>query len=105
MKIIDTAGSAMWRIQQRSVVTRATGRVTHSVLDDKLRDFHRQMTATKNPDDSGYYAAGRAMIQRYERGFAEIRDFSRSYTSGIQNARMTDAQIEDLIERMNITPR
>ena len=54
---------------------------------------------------SGFYAEGRAQVREYIEGFRDIRDMARNYAGRVQNARMTDAQIEALIERMNTMPR
>ena len=106
MKIIDTSGSLQWRMRQRSDITRATGRTSgDQVLQSKLRELHRRVTTTRLPQADGFYREGRAMLQMYKQGFSDIRDFTRMYSSGVQNARMSDEEIDDIIERMNLTPR
>ena len=54
---------------------------------------------------SAFYAEGRAQVREYIEGFRDIRDAARNCAGRVQNARMTDAQIEALIERMNTMPR
>ncbi len=106
MKIIDTAGSLLWRMRQRSEMSRATGQyVGDQTLNNKLRELHRLTTTTRHPEVDGFYADGRAALQMYGQGFSDIREFNRAYASGIQSARMTDEEIEEMIERMNLTPR
>lgn len=106
MKIIDTSGSLLWRLRQRSELSRATGQFTgNTALRDKLAEFRSAMVTTRTPAQQGYYKEGRASLQMYEASFSDIQDFSRAYTSGVQNARMTDEEIEQMIERMNLTPR
>lgn len=106
MKIIDTSGSLLWRLRQRNEMARATGQFTgNTALRDKLSELHRSTVTTRTPAHEGYYKEGRASLDLYENSFSEIHDFTRAYTSGIQNARMTDEEIEQMIERMNLSPR
>lgn len=106
MKIIDTSGSLLWRLRQRNESARATGQFTgDQTLRQKLSELHRATTTTRTPASDGYYSQGRSNLEMYEEGFSNINDFSKAYTSGIQNARMTDEEIEQMIERMNLTPR
>ena len=106
MKIVDTSGSLMWRMRQRSEMSRATGQFAgDQTLRDRMRELHRITTTTRHPVVDGFYAEGRASLDRYRRGFMETQDFNEAYTSSLQNARMTDQEIEDLIERMNLSPR
>ena len=106
MKIVDISGSLMWRMRQRSDVAQATGRNTvDNTLRNKLRELHRTVTTTHTPADNNFYAEGRAKLRFYRQGFVDIRAFNNAYTSAVQNARMSDEQIEALIARMNMTPR
>jgi hypothetical protein len=106
MKIIDTSGSLLWRLRQRSEMSRATGQFTgNTALREKLSELHRATVTTRTPALEGYYKEGRSNLGLYENGFSEINDFAKAYTSGLQNARMTDEEIEQMIERMNLTPR
>ncbi len=106
MKIIDTSGSLLWRLRQRGETARATGQFTgNSALRDKLSELHRATVTTRTPLMEGYYKEGRANLELYENGFSDVNDFAKAYTSGLQNARMTDEEIERMIERMNLTPR
>jgi hypothetical protein len=57
------------------------------------------------PADSGHYAKGRAQLEVYSRSFVDIREFSYRHAVGLQNARMTDADIEQVILRMNMSHR
>ena len=70
-----------------------------------MRELHRQTTTTMTPAASGNYAEGRAALKFYRQGFVNIDAFTDSYTRSMQNARLSDKEIEDLIERMNLTPR
>lgn len=106
MKIIDTSGSLLWRLRQRSEMARATGQFTgNTALRDKLAELHRATVTTRTPAQEAYYKEGRANLELYKNGFSDIKDFSKAYASGLQNARMTDEEIEQMIERMNLTPR
>jgi len=105
MKIIDTSGSLLWRLRQRSEMSRATGHVGNTVLKDKLAELHRATVTTRVPAQDGHYKEGRANLDLYEQSFSDIKAFTKEYASGIQNARMTDEEIERMIERMNLTPR
>ena len=106
MKIVDISGSLMWRMQQRSDVAQAKGRNTvDNTLRNKLRELHRTVTTTHTPADSNFYAEGRSNLAFYRQGFVDIRAFNNAYASAVQNARMSDEQIEALIARMNFTPR
>jgi hypothetical protein len=106
MKIVDTSGSLMWRMKQRTETARVTGTNTvDNTLRNKLRELHRQQTTIRMPADSNFYAEGRSTLKFYQQGFVDIRSFNNAYTSAVQNARMTDEQIEALIARMNLTPR
>jgi len=106
MKIVDTSGSLMWRMRQKSGMARVTGQVTvDQTLKNKLRELHREVSTTRVPADSNFYAEGRSRIAFYRQGFVDIRQFNNAYTSAVQNARMTDEAIESLIARMNLTPR
>ena len=106
MKIIDTSGSLLWRLRQRGQMARATGQFTgNTALRDKLSELHRTTVMSRTPAQEGYYKEGRATLDLYESSFSDINDFSKAYTSGVQNARMTDEDIEQMIERMNLTPR
>ena len=66
---------------------------------------HRLTTTTMTPASSGNYAQGRATLKFYQQGFVNIDAFNDAYTRSMQNARLSDKEIEDLIERMNLTPR
>ncbi len=96
----------MWRMRQRSQVAHATGRNTvDNTLRNKLRELHHEVTTTRTAADTNFYAEGRARLEFYRSGFVDIRAFNNAYTSAVQNARMSDEQIEVLVARMNLTPR
>jgi len=106
MKIVDTSGSLMWRMRQRNDMAQVTGKSTvDNTLRSKLRELHHEVTTTRVPADTNFYAEGRERVEFYRRGFVDIRAFNNAYTSAVQNARMTDEQIQALVSRMNMTPR
>ena len=106
MKIVDTSGSLMWRMRQRNMSAHATGQyLGDQTLRNKLRELHRMTTTTIHPSSGGFYAEGRSNLEYYRQGFARIEAFNEAYTSSMQNARLTDEEIEELIERMNMTAR
>ena len=106
MKIVDTSASMLWRMpkgRQKSLATPASQ--VDQTLRSKLRELHRMTTTTMTPASSGNYAEGRAALKFYQQGFVNIDAFNDAYTRSMQNARLSDKEIEDLIERMNLTPR
>ena len=106
MKVVDSVASSVWQVRPRQGVPQVAGTVgKDGALASKLREFHRVTTTVRTPAMSGFYAEGRAQVREYIEGFRDIRDVARSYSGRVQNARMTDAQIEALIERMNTMPR
>lgn len=85
---------------------RATGQpLVNTALRDKLSELHRMTVTSRTPAMEGYYREGQANLRMYQASFSDINDFNKAYTSGIQSARMTDEEIEQMIERMNLTPR
>ena len=70
-----------------------------------VSDRIASMNRTQNPADSGFYREGRAQLQAYTRSFVDIREFSYRHSVGLQNARMTDEDIEQVILRMNMSHR
>lgn len=105
MKIVDSVASSVWQYRPRPGVPQASETIgKDGALASKLREFHR-VTTIRTPAMSGFYAEGRAQVREYIEGFRDIRDVARNYAGRVQNARMTDAQIEALIERMNTMPR
>ena len=106
MKIVDTSGSLMWRMPQRRELSRASGQFTgDQTLRNKLRELHQITTTIRHPVVDGFYAEGRANLVLYKQGFIDTQAFTEAYNSSMQNARLTDQEIVDLIERMNMTPR
>ncbi len=99
---MDTSGSLMWRMRQRGDMAGATGQVTG---EQTIRKRHEITTTTRDLKAEIFYSDTRSNIELYGRGFADIRAFSDAYNQSIRNARMTDQEIEDLIERMNLSPR
>jgi hypothetical protein len=85
---------------------RATGQyMGDQTLRNKLRELHRISTTTIHPSASGFYAEGRSNLEYYRQGFVRIEAFNDAYTSSMQNARLTDEEIDELLERMNLTAR
>ena len=74
-------------------------------MQNKLRELHRMTTTTLTPSDTNFYSEGRSNLSMYKQGFATIKSFADAYSSSLQSAKMTDQEIESLIERMNLTPR
>jgi hypothetical protein len=106
MKIVDTSGSLMWRMRQSNSSARATGQyMGDQTLRNKLRELHRISTTTIHPSAGGFYAEGRSNLEYYRQGFVKIEAFNEAYTSSVQNARLTDEEIDELLERMNLTAR
>ena len=106
MKIVDTSGPLRWRVGSRNTLPRATGQsVVDQTLRNKLRELHRMSTTIMGPSASGFYAAGRSNLEYYRQGFVQIEAFNDAYRSSMQNARLTDEEIVDLLERMNLTAR
>ena len=106
MKIVDTSAAMLWRRPQGSrKVVASGGNQVDQTLRNKLRELHRRTTTTMVPAASGNYAEGRAALKFYRQGFVNIDSFNDAYTRSMQNARLSDKEIEDLIERMNLTPR
>jgi hypothetical protein len=106
MKIVDTSGSLMWRLRQRNVPVRVPGQyVGDQTLRNKLRELHRLSTTTLKPSASGFYAEGRSNLKYYRDGFVKTQAFDEAYRSSMQNARLTDEEIVELLERMNMTAR
>ena len=110
MKIVDTASSLLWSMQNsgrnrtRKAVAEPGGEV-NPTLRNKLRELHRLSTTTMKPVASGYYAEGRQSLNFYKEGFVQIDAFNDAYRSSMQNARLSDKEIIDIIEKMNLTPR
>ena len=106
MKIVDTTGMLFWRVNQPSTVKRSGSQASPDrTLHNKLREAHAQATTTATPASSGYYTEGRANLKMHVQGFVETRAFTEAYSSSLQSAKMTDQEIEALIERMNLTHR
>ena len=110
MKIVDTSSSLLWSMQNsararsRKPVAQPSAEVNQTVRH-KMRELHRLTTTTMKPVASGYYAEGRKTLSFYEQGFVQIDAFNDAYRSSMQNARLTDQEILDIIEKMNLTPR
>lgn len=106
MKIVDTTGMLFWRVNQPGTLKRAGSQLSaDQTLQSTLRRPHRQATTTMTPASSAYYAEGRSNLKAQLQGFVDSRAFTEAYSSSLQSAKMTDQQIESLIERMNLTPR
>ncbi len=106
MKIVDTSAAMLWRMPQgRRKAIAAPANQVDQTLRSKMRELHRLTTTTMTPASSGNYAQGRATLKFYQQGFVNIDAFNDAYTRSMQNARLSDKEIEDLIERMNLTPR
>jgi hypothetical protein len=106
MKIVDTSGLMMWRLGQRSVSPRAPAQYKgDQTLRNKLRELHRLSTTTLHPSSSGFYAEGRSNLGHYREGFVKIQAFDEAYRTSMQNARLTDEEIHELLEQMNMTAR
>jgi len=104
VKIADASSARIWRIERMQ--PRAGSAATQeSKMYRKVSDRLAAMYVTVTPADTGYYAAGRNQIESYSRSFVDIREFSYHHSVGLRNARMTDAEIEALIERMNLSHR
>lgn len=105
MKIIDTSVQVMWNLRRRSSVPRVGPVEDNPAMKSQLRKLHRISTTTIKPGDTNFYAEGRSNLAMYKEGFATIKSFTDAYSTSLQSARMTDQEIESLIERMNLTPR
>ena len=106
MKIVDTTGMLFWRVNQPGALKRAASQASvDRTPHNALRRPHMRATTTMTPAATGYYAEGRANLKTHLQGFVETRAFSEAYSSSLQSAKMTDQEIEALIERMNLTPR
>jgi len=110
MKIVDTSSSLLWSMQNsarnrtRKSVVDPSGQVDQT-LRNKLRELHHITTRTMTPVAGGYYSEGRESLNFYEQGFVQIDAFNDAYRSSMQNARLTDQEILEIIEKMNMTPR
>ena len=110
MKIVDSSSALLWSMQRsarrgpRKPVAQPNAQVDQT-LRNKMRELHRLSTTTMKPDASGYYAEGRKTLSFYQQGFVQIDAFNDAYRSSMQNARLTDKEILDIIEKMNLTPR
>ena len=110
MKIVDSSSALLWsmrnsaRTRSREPVAQPHGQVDQT-LRNKTRELHRLTTTTMKPDATGYYAEGRKTLHYYQQGFVQIDAFNDAYRSSMQNARLTDKEILDIIEKMNLTPR
>ncbi len=60
---------------------------------------------TVTPATTGYYLEGRRNLESYSRSLVDIRESAYGTGLTLRNARMTDEQIENLINQMNLTPR
>ena len=60
---------------------------------------------TVTPATTGYYLEGRRNVESYTRSLVDIRESAYGTGLTLRNARMTDEQIENLINQMNLTPR
>ena len=96
----------LWHMPQgrRKAVAGPVNQVDQT-MGNKMRELHRLTTTTMTPASSGNYAEGRATLKFYQQGYVNIDAFNDAYTRSMQNARLSDKEIEDLIERMNLTPR
>ena len=110
MKIVDSSSALLWSMQHsarnrpRKPVAQPNGQVDQT-LRTKMRELHRLTTTTMKPATNGYYAEGRKTLNFYQQGFVQIDAFNDAYRSSMQNARLTDKEILDIIEKMNLTPR
>ena len=96
----------MWRLRQEDRSARATGKLGGADdLARKLGELKRMTTTTRTPAIDNYYEAGRANLEMYEEGFSDIRGYTYASEVTLKNARLTDAEIMEIIERMNLTPR
>ncbi len=104
MKIVDASSARIWRME------RAKGNLGAEASRES-RHYHGvsqrigQMYPTVTPADSNYYAEGRDRLKVYVRGFVDIREYTYHHSAGLRSARMTDADIEALIIRMNLSHR
>ena len=104
MRIADPSSARIWALERNQ---RLVGREANATADL----YHRasQSIASKyqttSPADSSYYLEGRRNLQAYQRSLVDIRESAYGTGLTLRNARMTDEQIEQIIERMNLTAR
>jgi hypothetical protein len=104
MKVADASSARIWgleRHQPRAGAEASREARLHRGVADRLADMYSTVT----PRDSDYYAAGRRTLDTYARSFVDIREYTYSNSVNLRSARMTDAQIESLIQRMNLSHR
>ena len=104
MKIVDASSARIWRVErtQGNLGADASRESRHyRGVSERIG----KMYPTVTPADTNYYAEGRDRLKIYVRGFVDIREYTYNHSVGLRSARMTDADIEALITRMNLSHR
>ena len=104
MKIADVSSARIWRLERNQPRAGADASRT-SRLYRGVSERLAQMYRTQTPEDSGFYAEGRGNLKAYSRSFVDIREYTYNNSVNLRNARMTDQEIEMVIERMNLSRR
>lgn len=104
MRIADASSARIWSLErQKRLVGTETNRVARLYMEASKSLAAKYPTST--PADTGYYQEGRASLERYQQSLVNIREAAYGTGLTLRNARMSDAQIEQMIELMNLTPR
>jgi len=104
VRIIDASSARIWGLERNQrLVGQEANRTADLYFQASRAVADRHSTVT--PASTGYYLEGRRNLDGYERSIVNIREAAYGTGLTLRNARMTDEQIENLIERMNLTPR
>jgi hypothetical protein len=104
MRIADASSARIWSLERHKRQVGPEANRTASLYLGAAKALAARYS-TVTPEDSGYYLAGRRNLETYERSLMDIRESAYGHGLTLSNARLTDEQIERVIEQMNLTPR
>jgi hypothetical protein len=104
MRIADASSARIWSLERHKRQVGFEGARTSALHFEASKSIAaRHPTVT--PADTRHYLAGRRNLETYQRSLVDIRESAYGHGLTLSNARLTDEQIERVIEQMNLTPR
>jgi hypothetical protein len=104
MRIADASSARIWSLERNKRLVGPDANRTASLYLEAAKRVAAQYP-TVTPESSGHYLEGRRNLEIYQRSLVNIREAAYGHGLNLRNARLTDEQIERVIERMNLTPR
>jgi hypothetical protein len=104
VRVFDASSARIWATERsQRLVGPEANRTADLYLETSKAVADTYPTIT--PASTNFYLEGRKNIESYTNSFASIRDSAYGAGQTLRNARLSDAQIEAIIKRMDLAPR